>query len=493
MHDLGNRDGEAVCGDVTAPLRKQITDAVVRANPEVAGHSCGEIMTLILRSLPSDQLDQFTTAKIEEHEGDSARTAPSSTACTTSASTARSRGRRARGGSPAASPGRGDRRGAPWPRAETLTTPRLVLEPLRARFARQAAGHSPDGASGLAELGRPRPRLARACGQGPERRSPTTAGVRSAALALGRRHRAARARASRRRPRARCRTGCAITASRASSRTSIPTTQPPPRSRGTSDWRRPTSFATARCFESGLGGLRAAQPTVASRGGEQAVAGSERRHRGALALVPDPSVDFLSLRLNNSTVAPWRAPRPPFAPYRSVGSRDHSPASTRTSSLRYGRAHHALQDVSAPLGDARRRRVLDVDDERDAQRAELVEGPARELVEHPGGHAAPARRRRGDVPELDLAPLAVDVDRQREADEAPVVVERGERLARAVEPPRLVAIEPLARVAGRRRDGQAGEAQDVGIVESAVTSSRCSAASGRSATAMPSGRGAASR
>ena len=65
VHDLGNRDGEAVCGDVTAPLRKQITDAVVKANPEVAGRSCGEIMTLILRSLPSDQLDQFTTAKIE--------------------------------------------------------------------------------------------------------------------------------------------------------------------------------------------------------------------------------------------------------------------------------------------------------------------------------------------------------------------------------------------------------------------------------------------
>ena len=65
VHDLGNRDGEAVCGDVTAPLRKKITDAVVQANPEVAGRSCGEIMTLILRSLPSDQLDQFTTAKIE--------------------------------------------------------------------------------------------------------------------------------------------------------------------------------------------------------------------------------------------------------------------------------------------------------------------------------------------------------------------------------------------------------------------------------------------
>jgi len=65
VHDLGNRDGGAVCGDVTTALRKQITDAVVRANPQVEGRSCGEIMTLILRSLPSDQLDQFTTAKIE--------------------------------------------------------------------------------------------------------------------------------------------------------------------------------------------------------------------------------------------------------------------------------------------------------------------------------------------------------------------------------------------------------------------------------------------
>ena len=152
----------------------------------------------------------------------------------------------------------------------------------------------------------------------------------------------------------------------------------------------------------------------------------------------------------------------PTDPY---GSRDHSPASTRTSSLRYDERITPSRTYPAPLGDPRRRPVLDVDDERDAQRAELVEGPARERVEHRGGDAAPARRRRGDVPELDLAPLAVDVDRQGEADEASVVVERGEGLARAVEPPRLVALEPLARVAGRRRDGQAREAQDVGVVE----------------------------
>ena len=86
-------------------------------------------------------------------------------------------------------------------------------------------------------------------------------------------------------------------------------------------------------------------------------------------------------------------------------------------------------------------------------------------AEHRSAPRRARARRRHDVPELDLAPLAVDVDRQREADEAPVVVERGEGLARAVEPARLVAVEPLARVAGRRRNGQAREAQDVGIVE----------------------------
>ena len=42
----------------------------MRANPEVKGRSCGEIMSLALRSLPSDQLEQFTTAKIESVEGD---------------------------------------------------------------------------------------------------------------------------------------------------------------------------------------------------------------------------------------------------------------------------------------------------------------------------------------------------------------------------------------------------------------------------------------
>jgi hypothetical protein len=65
VHDLGSRDGEAVCADMTKPLQKEFTDSVERGNPEVQGRGCGEIMTLALRSIPSEQLDAFTEAKIE--------------------------------------------------------------------------------------------------------------------------------------------------------------------------------------------------------------------------------------------------------------------------------------------------------------------------------------------------------------------------------------------------------------------------------------------
>jgi hypothetical protein len=65
VHDLGHRDGEAVCADVTKARRKEFMDGLVRDNPQIKGRSCGEIMSLALRSLPYDQLQQFSTAKIE--------------------------------------------------------------------------------------------------------------------------------------------------------------------------------------------------------------------------------------------------------------------------------------------------------------------------------------------------------------------------------------------------------------------------------------------
>jgi hypothetical protein len=65
VHDLGARDGDAVCADMTKALQKDFTETVSRGNPEVRGQPCGQIMTLALRSLPYDQLKQFSTAKIE--------------------------------------------------------------------------------------------------------------------------------------------------------------------------------------------------------------------------------------------------------------------------------------------------------------------------------------------------------------------------------------------------------------------------------------------
>ena len=65
VHDLGSRDGEAVCADMTKALRTQFTDTVGRANPQVKGRTCGDIMSLALQSIPSDQLEAFSAAKIE--------------------------------------------------------------------------------------------------------------------------------------------------------------------------------------------------------------------------------------------------------------------------------------------------------------------------------------------------------------------------------------------------------------------------------------------
>ena len=58
VHDLGSRDGEAVCADMTKELRTQFTDTVGRANPQVKGRSCGDIMSLALRSIPAEQLSR---------------------------------------------------------------------------------------------------------------------------------------------------------------------------------------------------------------------------------------------------------------------------------------------------------------------------------------------------------------------------------------------------------------------------------------------------
>lgn len=68
VEHLGQRDGEGVCADMTPRLRRTFVTEITKANPQVTGLRCGEIMAQALRSIPTEQLDSFATAKIESVE-----------------------------------------------------------------------------------------------------------------------------------------------------------------------------------------------------------------------------------------------------------------------------------------------------------------------------------------------------------------------------------------------------------------------------------------
>jgi hypothetical protein len=65
VHDLGSRDGKAVCGDMTRALQRRFTGAVVRANPATRGRACASLMKEALSSISASQLKRFAGAKIE--------------------------------------------------------------------------------------------------------------------------------------------------------------------------------------------------------------------------------------------------------------------------------------------------------------------------------------------------------------------------------------------------------------------------------------------
>jgi hypothetical protein len=73
VRDLGRRDGHAVCNDMTKALQRQFTVAVTRANPEVRGQGCGDLMDRALASLPNDQLERFAAARIEQVKVDGSK------------------------------------------------------------------------------------------------------------------------------------------------------------------------------------------------------------------------------------------------------------------------------------------------------------------------------------------------------------------------------------------------------------------------------------
>ena len=95
----------------------------------------------------------------------------------------------------------------------------------------------------------------------------------------------------------------------------------------------------------------------------------------------------------------------------------------------------------------------------------LLERPLGEQPQHLARDAAAAGGRRGDVAELDLGALAVELGGEREAEERAVVVDRRERFRAAVPTRGLVARQPLALEPGWRGLRDAREAQRVGVVE----------------------------
>lgn len=68
VEHLGQRDGEGVCAAMTPRLRRTFVTEITKANPQVTGLRCGEIMAQALRSIPTEQLDSFATARIESVE-----------------------------------------------------------------------------------------------------------------------------------------------------------------------------------------------------------------------------------------------------------------------------------------------------------------------------------------------------------------------------------------------------------------------------------------
>jgi hypothetical protein len=131
--------------------------------------------------------------------------------------------------------------------------------------------------------------------------------------------------------------------------------------------------------------------------------------------------------------------------------------------LDVGAAHDALERVARALGDLLGRRVVDVDGQVGALDPALLERPAREPLERLPGDPAPAGVGGDDVAELGLGRLYVDLRRQRQAEERPVVAGDRERLLGARLAAPLVARVPLAGEVVRRRLRDPREAQRVRV------------------------------
>jgi hypothetical protein len=66
VSDFGRRDGRGVCGHMTRERQAQFTASVIKANPELRGQGCAEVMQQVLDTLPDDQVARFAGARIAD-------------------------------------------------------------------------------------------------------------------------------------------------------------------------------------------------------------------------------------------------------------------------------------------------------------------------------------------------------------------------------------------------------------------------------------------
>jgi hypothetical protein len=70
VSELGERDGEGTCDQMTDDLQRQFRSAVVAANPQFRGRSCARTMQAALDAIPRAQLRLFAGAEIEDMKVD---------------------------------------------------------------------------------------------------------------------------------------------------------------------------------------------------------------------------------------------------------------------------------------------------------------------------------------------------------------------------------------------------------------------------------------
>jgi|ERR687888_1216188 hypothetical protein len=66
VSDFGKRDGRGVCEHMTKERQAQFTASLIKANPELRGQRCPEVMQRVLDTLPDEQVRRFAAARIAD-------------------------------------------------------------------------------------------------------------------------------------------------------------------------------------------------------------------------------------------------------------------------------------------------------------------------------------------------------------------------------------------------------------------------------------------